>query len=1000
MMNKLYIVILLFATTILCAPAQMLHTTDAASDFDKGRVMYMNGNFSGCLDIMQSLLRRDEAAPYYDEAAFYVAMSQARRSSDCTEIVLGKYLQEYPFTIHRHEILLALGNYYYNNGNYAKAGDCYKNLDLKNVNTGERDGVIYRTAFCHIKAGEQKKAMPLLKALAQNSAKYRDEARYYEGYIHYENKDYSSAYRSLSRVNSSSRYGYEAQYILTNIDFLKRDYAKAIAHSEQLLNANYDTIHVAELHRIMGESHYQLGNDKKANEYLVKYLQRTKAPARNTLYMAGILAYRNGNYPRSIELLSQTADTLDAIGQNALLHVGLSHLQQKEVQKAAQAFERAALSQQDKTVREVALYNLALCYYDSNFSMFDSTISLFEKFLSEHPTSVYADEVKARLSDLYIHSRNYKAALNYIDNIKKPSAELLKKRQEVLYMIGTEEFANNSISSAGDWFTQAIKVGNYAPEYRARSIYWLGECCYRNKAYNAALKCYNQFLSTQVTTDADIVALAHYNAGYCHFEMNNYDKALTSFDVFTKQASNADEALLTDAYNRIGDCYFHDKAYDKANDYYAKASLSRAGGGDYALLQQAVISGINKKNKQKVAKLQQLIKLYPQSEYSEEVYNEMGQTYLAMNKSKNAIKTYQELVEKYPEGLWARRAMLQIGSIYYNIDDVDNSIEAYRALVEQHPTSGEAKIAAEELKSIYIEINRVGDLSAFMQDYGVSYQKNELDSLTYLAAERSYIKQGESEPFKAYIAQYPQGNYVANAYFHLGNVADAQPNEDEALQCYQNSLASNPVSEFAEDALIRCSAILYDKKDYTKAVEYYNRLETLASSIEVRQSARLGAMRCYASLQQHKEVIDAANRLLTNSNLSPEIKQEALYSRATAYTALAEHGKAYNDYTTLAADTRSVYGAESAYKVAEYLFEHNQLDRAEKAANAFVEQGTTHAYWMARNFILLSDIYAAKGDSFTAQQYLVQLKENYPGKDDDIASIIDEKLYALNFQQQ
>lgn len=998
-MRKRYITFILIGLCALWGNAQSLYNTDAASDFNKGHIMYLNGNYTGCLDIMQSLLQRDDASQYKEEAAFFVAMSQARRSSDRTEIVLNSYLQQYPFTIHRHEILLALGNYYFHTGNYAKALDCYLKLDIDNVNTSERKDLYYHIAFCHIKANNEGKALPLLKSLAQNSPKHRDEARYYEGYIYYKNNDYSNAARSLSMVQTSSDFGYEAQYLLANIDFLKNDYAQAIARSEQLLDDSPSPSHAAELNRILGESHYQLGNDTRADEHFTQYLHSAEKPSRNTLYMAGIIAYRNSNHSHAIELLSQAADTTDAIGQNAYLHLGLSYLQQQDITKATQAFEQAAYTHFDETTREIALYNQALCCYESNFSMFDSTITLFEKFLKQYPKSVYADDVNTRLSDLYINSRNYRKALDYIERIQKPSREILQQKQQVLYLIGTEEFANNSIGQAGERFSQAIKVGNYAPEYRARSIYWLGECCYRNKAYKEALKCYNQFLTIPITTEQDIIALAHYNAAYCHFEMQDYNEALTAFELFTQQPGISNP-LLTDANNRIGDCYFNAKEYNIAYKYYEKAADMRLAGSDYAVLQQAVIQGVNKKNSKKVKLLKRLVTDYPQSEYGEEAYNEMGETYITMNKRKDAIKTYKKLMELYPEGASTRKAMLQLGSLYYNQKDIENSIETYQSLITQHPSSDEARIAAEDLKSIYIEINRINELSAFMQQYGVKYEKNELDSLSYLAAEHSYTKQNDISPLKEYVAQYPDGNYAADAYFHLGNVADAQQDENQALTYYQKSLESNPDSEYAESALTRCSSILYEKQDYAQAVKEYAHLEAIASTPDTRQSARMGIMRCYLQLQQYNEAAETANRLLNNSNLSPEIKQEVLYTRATAYTALQEYDKAYDDYAALAVDTRSIYGAESAFRVAEHLYHNNQTAKAEEAANAFIEKGTTHAYWLARNFILLSDIYTQQEDYFTAKQYLLQLKENYPGSNDDIATLIEERLQRIATQQE
>lgn len=998
-MKKIASIILLLASGFLCIYAQSLHTTDVVSEFDKGRMMYLNGNYTGCLDIMQLMLRRDEAAPYYEEAAFYIAMSQARRGSDRTEIELKNYLQEYPFTIHRHEILLALGDYYYSEGDYVEALERYSEIDMNNISRSDRDNTYYNMAFCYIKMDETQKALPMLKVLIQKSPKYRDEARFLEGYIYYKDKNYSEAYRSLSRVNSGSRYDYETQYLIANIDFLKNNYAQNIAQSEQLLSRTTNMEHKAELHRMLGDSHYELGNDLKADEHFTHHLQLVDVPSRITLYKAGIIAYRNAHYSRAIELLSQTTDSADYIEQNAQFHIGLSYLQERDMLKASQAFEKAASSQFDKGVTEMAMYNEALCCYESNLSLFDSTISLFEKFLSEYPQSVYADEAKQHLSYLYRNSRNYQRALDYIDNIKKPMPETLKERQIVLYMLGTEAFANNSISRAGEWFTQAIKAGKYAPEYRARAIYWLGECCYRSKAYKEALKCYNQFLSIPVATDPEIVALAHYSAGYCHFKMKDYDKALKSFNKYIQQTDIKDY-LLVDVYNRMGDCYFRDKKYDSANDCYALASDRHLEGSDYALLQQAIIAGASKKNSQKIELLEQLVNDYPQSEYGEEAYNEMGQTYIALNKPMSAIETFQKIVDKNHGSLLARKARLQIGALYYNNNDIEPSIASYRALIEQHPSCNESKIAAEELKSIYVEINKIDEFSNFMQQYGMAFQKSELDSLSYIAAERRYIKHNNPVPLKEYVAQYPQGNYAAPAYFYLGNVADADADEDLALIYYQRSLKSNPDSEFAEDALIRCSDILYKKDDYAQAIDAYSSLETHATTVETRQTARLGVVRCSAKLQHHEQAIEVAGRLLSNSNLSPEIKQEALYHRATALSALGKSQEAYNDYLLLAEDTRSVYGAEGAYRVADYLLQNNEIEQAEQAANNFIKEGTTHAYWLARNFILLSDIYVAKDDLFTARQYLVQLQENYPGSNDDIAARIEEKLQSINSQQE
>ena len=57
----------------------------------------------------------------------------------------------------------------------------------------------------------------------------------------------------------------------------------------------------------------------------------------------------------------------------------------------------------------------------------------------------------------------------------------------------------------------------------------------------------------------------------------------------------------------------------------------------------------------------------------------------------------------------------------------------------------------------------------------------------------------------------------------------------------------------------------------------------------------------------------------------------------------------------------------------------------------FIQEGTPHMYWLARSFILLSDIYRSQGKDVEARQYLLSLKSNYT-EDDDIADMIAKRL--------
>ena len=102
--------------------------------------------------------------------------------------------------------------------------------------------------------------------------------------------------------------------------------------------------------------------------------------------------------------------------------------------------------------------------------------------------------------------------------------------------------------------------------------------------------------------------------------------------------------------------------------------------------------------------------------------------------------------------------------------------------------------------------------------------------------------------------------------------------------------------------------------------------------------------------------------------------------------------------SALAKDTRNVYGAEAKYLLAQLYFDEGQADKAEKEVLDYIEVSTPHAYWLARSFILLSDIYMEMGRELDAKQYLLSLKQNYQA-DDDIAEMIETRLVKLNKEE-
>jgi TolA-binding protein len=397
--------------------------------------------------------------------------------------------------------------------------------------------------------------------------------------------------------------------------------------------------------------------------------------------------------------------------------------------------------------------------------------------------------------------------------------------------------------------------------------------------------------------------------------------------------------------------------------------------------------------------LNQLITNYPQSQYIDDALYEQGRAFVQLEDNTNAIERFQLLVKNFPQSHMARRAANEIGLLYYQDDKYPEAIAAYKDVIKNYPGSEEARLAQRDLKSIYIDLNKVDEYADFASTIpgGANFDVNERDSLTYVAAERVYMR-GENvearNSFVKYLQTFPEGAFSLNANYYIGLIDYNQQNYESA-SAHLNKVLEYPNNKYSEEAMMMSAEMAYLAKDYAKALEWYKLLKDRASTPERRELAATGMLRSAAMAGNDEEVILAATAVLTDTKVAPELENEARYYRAQSLVKVNQMAHAVADWQSLAQDTRNAYGAEAKYQLAQYLFDTGKTADAEKEVLNYLEVSTPHTYWLARSFVLLSDIYAKLDRKLEARQYLLSLKQNYQA-DDDIAGMIESRLEKLN----
>lgn len=1002
----------ILCTALCCAPLLANAQTSEKSTspqrlYQEGQTLFQQKAYSAAISPLQAYVRQMSAegkpvpATGERQEAEYMLVCAAYELRDPKSVeLLRAFLEEYPDTPHANRIYALIASTYFFEGKYDDALAMFNSARLELLGSEERDDMTYRLATCYLKTGNVKEAAVWFETLRSTSKKYEADCSYYISYIRYTQQRYDEALSGFLPLQDNAKYKTLVPYYIAEIYLIKKNYDKAEIVAQNYLSAYPNQTYTAEMYRVLGTAEYHFGKYHEAMKSFGEYLKSNPESAgrRDALYMLGMSCYHCAVYSQVPATLGEVTYQNDALSQNAYLHIGLAYLQLGDKTKARMAFEQASASNADLKIKEQAAYNYALCIHETSYSAFGESVTVFEKFLNEFPNSVYADKVSNYLVEVYMNTRSYDAALKSIERITHPSRAILEAKQKILFQLGTQSFANTQFEQAIGYFSQSVALGQYNLQTKADALYWLGESYYRLNRMQEASRNFNEYLSLTQQRNTEMFALAYYNLGYIAFHQKEYSTAENRFRNFVQLEKGENPTALADAYNRLGDCSLHVRRFDEAKQYYTKAENLGTPAGDYSFYQLALVAGLQKDYTGKVSLLDRLASKYPNSPYAVNALYEKGRSYVQSNNSSQAIASFRELLNKYPESPVSRKAAAEIGLLYYQNDDYDRAIEAYKHVVKNYPGSEEARLAMRDLKSIYVDANRVDEFAALASQMPgeIRFEASEQDSLTYIAAEKIYMK-GEEAPaknsFTRYLQSFPDGAFSLNTHYYLCVIGKEQKDE-EAVLLHAGKLLEYPDNPYSEEALLMHGEILFNRKQYDQALADYKQLQAKATTAERRQLGATGVLRCAALMRNDADVIHAATVLLAEAKLSPELRNEALYYRAKSYLNQKADKKAMDDLKLLAKDTRTLHGAEAKFLVAQQQYNAAEYAAAEKEILNFIDQSTPHAYWLARSFILLSDVYVAMNKKLDARQYLLSLQQNYHAED-DIEGMINERLEKL-----
>jgi TolA-binding protein len=1011
--------ILLFLLSAFALHAQLTAVyTEANLAYNRG-VDFFNQNlfglaqkeFRSAIDLLRPV-NEPEWKAIKTNAELYHAKCAVRTEQAEAERLVFDFLRENAPSPQASQAALEIGDYYFNKKEYDKAITYY---DMAPEGSGAaKEEMRFKQGYAYFvskKFGLAKTAFTPLKSNPRSQ--WYDAANYYYGCCSFFEGRYDEAAKSFLLCEQSDKYKTVVPYYLTQIYAAQKNWDKVISYgTPRAKDANMKNR--AEINQLVGQAYYEKEDYKAALPFL-EFAAKNGVQLRPAdYYQLGFAQYQNGQYKAAISNFEELSKRDSLLGQNGLYHLGDCYLRVKEKNSkfnARNAFGQAASMNYDKSVKEDALINYAKLSYELKYDR-----DAIEALQRIPPTSKHYEEAQVLMSDVFLNTRDYDRAVATLEGVKNRTRRLDETYQQVAYLRGLQLYQNGQKDEARRYFNNSLGF----PIDKKTAVlcsFWLGSISHDAGEYAVSKQHMSSFFNAAKPYASELpeesnLNMCNYIQGYNNLKLKDYKAANTNFraaiDGF-KKSSTRDEkirsAVLGDAILRAGDCHFKNKQYADALAMYDEAVRKRYEGFEYALFQKAIIRGLQGNNTDKTIALESLVNDYPNSRYTDEALFQLGDTYFELDKYDKAIQAFRRIVTDFKgKSSLYNQALLKLGLISVNQGSSRTAIDYYKQVFSGNPEPEECKQALDALREIYVKdlgdpegynrfVETVPTCGGMKPGQSSSGEATAFESAEYQYMQGRYDK--AVELFTNYIGKYPNGSNLLNAYFLRGESYSALRQFEKALKDYTFVVGKGASKNYPKAAEKATLIAFNSTKDYGQAFELARKWEEAAVTEKSRLDAQLIALQAAYRTNNSVAVSEYANVI----NRSRQANQEHLamanfYSGKMAYDK-GDYTRAYPALQAVADNSTTALMAEAYHYMAQIKYRQRKYAETEDLITEANKASAGYDDWIARNLILLSDVYADQGDRISAEAALESIIENYTGDDKSIMDTARQKYDRL-----
>lgn len=935
-----------------------------ASKYEYARAYYYNRSLDNS---------KKEASEFYEKVISVMLQREGAAKG------LDAFIKQYPNSALFATASMPLADYYLQAGKYVKALETLKDVNQFSLSKEENTEYVLKLGYAMFMTGDSQGAKEALNEVyTKSSDETRKDVAYMLGHLHYQDGENQEAFAYFDEIKNEPKFSKLVRPYYVQLYYNNNEYGKAIEEGNNLLQEDIGDSYRAEVHKIIGESYFKLGDYQSAESHLKEYLDYQTNPSESDLYQMGFVLAESGNYNGAVSYYNQLINNQSSLAQNAYYQLGNAYLQTGSKQQALSAFRSAYQMTYDPSVKKLAHKQYAKLSYDLG-NPFEPAPRVIKSYVDTYPSASDVKELNELLVKSYLYSGSYRETLKAIDELSNSTPQTDKIDQEVSFLLGTEEYNKGNYDEAERFLLRSLEH-RQNPEIYNRALYWVAQTYYQKGNFPSAITRLESLKGQAFLESKQL----NYDLGYAYFKSGKFSEAKQYFEAYLQ---DPDPAFKDDASLRLADTYYAANNLNEAIALYDKVPNA----SDYTMYQKAMAIGFKGDSVGKISALESMISSYPQSEYVDDAQFEIGVAHASNEDFAKSNSSFSKVEASSKDQDLVARAKIYQAQNLVDQNQMDKARAAFEKLGQEYKGTSYATLVVQAARPLYIASGDLSGYQAFAGNLGVSIDKSDIEDLNLSVANQNYAAKQYSKAiplFEKYLAENPSSTSTVQVQYQLGESYYQTKAYPKAKTLFESISKSS--SSYKEDAQTRLAQIYIMEGDTNNAEELLEELSS-SSTPAIKQYAQVELLKIYAEQGDLNKASQMADLVMANSKNAPATLQQARAIKARSQMKSGKDSEAQKAYQSLENSSNVQVAAEALYAKAYYQNKAKNYKASNETIFKLANNYASEEYWGAKSLVVMAKNYLGLKDNYQASYTVDQIIANYQDFPDVVAEAREVK---------